>query len=114
MAPEKEGSSSSMRETHQGQATGVMAETEKLDEQAFEPQRPQKSSTSESKKGPEGGYDDTPIARREVRRPHTRKAEQPLNADSPDTRSSSPSTAPATCRWPTSTRYPPTPSSWLS
>jgi hypothetical protein len=55
-----------MEETHQGQATGVNAEAEKLDEHAAEPQRPQKSNTSESSKGPEGGYDDTPIPRREV------------------------------------------------
>lgn len=55
-----------MEETHQGQATGVNAESEKPDEQAFAPQKPHKTDTSESKKGPEGGYDDTPIARREV------------------------------------------------
>lgn len=65
MAPE--GSSmEEQKETHQGQATGVLADAEKIDEQAFEAPKPQKSSTSESKKGPEGGYDPTPIARREV------------------------------------------------
>lgn len=57
---------SGMDETHQGNATGVNAEPGKLDEKAFEPQKPQKTNTSESKKGPEGGYDDTPIPRREV------------------------------------------------
>ena len=62
-------SSSAMEETHQGQATGVTAETEKQDGQAFEPAKPQKSNTSESKKGPEGGYDDTPLPRREVYMP---------------------------------------------
>ena len=61
--------SSAMEETHQGQATGVTAETEKQGEQAFEPTKPQKSNTSESKKGPEGGYDDTPLPRREVHAP---------------------------------------------
>lgn len=61
--------SSAMEETHQGQATGVTAETEKQDEQAFEPTKPQKTNTSESKKGPEGGYDDTPLPRREVHAP---------------------------------------------
>lgn len=72
MAQEREGSgtNSGAGETHQGQATGVLAETEKQDEQAFEPSKPQKSNTSESSKGPEGGYDDTPIARREVRARH--------------------------------------------
>ena len=54
------------RETHQGQATGVTADAEKQDAQAGEPPKPQKSDTGESAKGPEGGYDDTPIARREV------------------------------------------------
>lgn len=58
-----------MEEAHQGQATGVTAEAEKQDEQAFEPTKPQKSNTSESKKGPEGGYDDTPLPRREVHPP---------------------------------------------
>ncbi|KAG9206128.1 hypothetical protein G6514_004849 [Epicoccum nigrum] len=57
--------SSAMEETHQGQATGVTADAEKQDEQAFEPTKPQKSNTNESKKGPEGGYDDTPLPRRE-------------------------------------------------
>lgn len=56
-------------QTHQGQATGVTADAEKAADAAFEPQKPQKSSTSESKKGPEGGYDDTPIPRREVHAP---------------------------------------------
>lgn len=55
-----------MEETHQGNATGVNAESAKLDEKAFEPAKPQKTNTNESKKGPEGGYDDTPIPRREV------------------------------------------------
>jgi hypothetical protein len=61
--------SSAMEETHQGQATSVTADAEKQDEQAFEPTKPQKSNTSESKKGPEGGYDDTPLPRREVHAP---------------------------------------------
>ncbi|KAJ4411205.1 hypothetical protein N0V91_001580 [Didymella pomorum] len=56
---------SGMEETHQGNATGVNAESAKLDEKAFEPAKPQKTNTNESKKGPEGGYDDTPIPRRE-------------------------------------------------
>lgn len=55
-----------MEETQQEQTTGAMPESEKQDEQAFEPEKPQKSNTNESKKGPEGGYDDTPIPRREV------------------------------------------------
>lgn len=55
-----------MEETQQGQATGVRAEAEKQDEQAAAPAKPQTSNTHESKKGPEGGYDDTPIPRREV------------------------------------------------
>ena len=67
MADRAEGSGMEDREeTHQGQATGVNAESEKQDEQAFEPSKPQKSNTNESKTGPEGGYDDTPIPRREV------------------------------------------------
>jgi hypothetical protein len=57
---------SGMEETHQGNATGVNAESAKMDEKAFEPAKPQKTNTTESKKGPEGGYDDTPIPRREV------------------------------------------------
>ena len=55
-----------MDETHQNQTTDVVTESEKQDDQTFEPEKPQKSNTNESKKGPEGGYDDTPIPRREV------------------------------------------------
>lgn len=55
-----------MKETQQSQPAGVMAESEKQDDHAFEPEKPKKSNTNESKKGPEGGYDDTPIPRREV------------------------------------------------
>jgi len=64
MAAEKEGSS--MAETQQGQAPGVLAGAAAPDEQPFEAPKPQKSSTSASSQGPEGGYDDTPIPRREV------------------------------------------------
>jgi hypothetical protein len=66
MAAEESHQGQAAEETHQGQATGVLAETESVDKHAFEPEKPQRSSTNESKKGPEGGYDDTPIARREV------------------------------------------------
>lgn len=72
MAPEKEDSGAAAheaRETHQGQATGVTADAEKVDGQAFEPPKPEKSTTSGSNKGPEGGYDDTPIPRRDVHAP---------------------------------------------
>ena len=65
-----------MKETQQSQPAGVMAESEKQDDHAFEPEKPKKSNkkqqqgtkknSNESKKGPEGGYDDTPIPRREV------------------------------------------------
>ncbi|KAH6612688.1 hypothetical protein C7974DRAFT_406110 [Boeremia exigua] len=62
MAQEKE--DSGMAETHPGPATGAPSDAAGPDEPAFEAPKPQKSSTSESQ-GPEGGYDDTPIPRRE-------------------------------------------------